>query len=57
MKKLLYIFVISIAHVSCTEVIDIDINASNPQLVVEGGIGLNEPARIVLLNSTCKCNF
>lgn len=51
MKKLLYIFVISLALVSCTEVIDIDINASNPQLVVEGGIGLNEPARIVLTRS------
>lgn len=51
MKKLLYIFIISLAHVSCTEVIDIDINASNPQLVVEGGIGLNEPARIVLTRS------
>lgn len=51
MKKLLYIFVISLTLFSCTEVIDIDINASNPQLVVEGGIGLNEPARIVLTRS------
>jgi hypothetical protein len=51
MKKLFYIFVISFALISCTEVIDIDINASNPQLVVEGGIGLNEPARIVLTRS------
>ena len=51
MKKLLYIFIISIALVSCTEVIDIDINASNPQLVVEASIGQNEPARVVLTRS------
>lgn len=51
MKKLLYIFAISFALISCTEIIDIDINASNPQLVVEGSIGLNEPARIVLTRS------
>lgn len=47
----LYIIFFFLTSVSCTEVIDIDINAAHPQLVVEAGIGLNEPARVVLTRS------
>jgi hypothetical protein len=51
MKTLIYIILISVVMISCTENIDIDINAAHPQLVVEAGIGLNEPARVVLTRS------
>ncbi len=46
-----FLFFISILLISCTEEIDIDINAAHPELVVEAAIGLNEPARVVLTRS------
>ena len=33
---------------SCTEIIDIDINASDPEMVVEATIGMDETANVVL---------
>lgn len=36
---------------ACTEVIDVNINASDPQLVVEASVGLNEYARVYLSKS------
>jgi len=49
--RLFFIFFTAIVITSCTEEVDIDINAAHPQLVVESGIGLNEPARVVLTRS------
>lgn len=37
--------------ISCTEVIDLDINSSHPQLVVEASMGLNQRAKVVLMRS------
>ena len=36
---------------ACTEVIDVNINATDPQVVVEAGIGLNEYANVYLTKS------
>lgn len=36
---------------SCTEIIDIDINSSEPEVVVEATVPLNEPAKVILTKS------
>lgn len=36
---------------SCTEIIELNINSSDPQLVVEGGIGQDEFAEVILTKS------
>ncbi|MDD3079410.1 MAG: DUF4249 domain-containing protein [Paludibacter sp.] len=49
-KIILFFFLAGIA-VSCTEIIHLDINSSDPQLVVEAQIGEGEPAVINLTKS------
>jgi hypothetical protein len=49
--RLIIVVFTGIIIISCTEEVDIDINAAHPQLVVEASIGLYEPARVVLTRS------
>lgn len=49
-SKLIFLFVL-ISITSCTEVINLNINTSDPQIVVEGGIGQGEYAQISLTKS------
>jgi len=50
LKLNLFLF-ITFLTVSCKEIIDVDINVSDPQIVVEASIGLNENASVWLTNS------
>lgn len=49
--KLHIFLLITFFTLSCTEIIDIDINVSDPQIVVEASIGLNEHASVWLSKS------
>jgi len=52
MKNILLIILILLFSVSCTEVIDIDLNPADIQIVIEGSVTTNgEPAIIKLSNS------
>jgi hypothetical protein len=42
MKRLLYIFVLSLVAFACEKVIDVDLNDSEPALVIEGNLSKNE---------------
>lgn len=47
-KTSLAILTLAFLVSSCTEIIDIDINASDPEMVVEATIGMDEAAKVVL---------
>ena len=47
----LIILIAAIISASCSEIIEININDSHPQLVVEASIGRGEPAVVVLTRS------
>jgi len=51
MKNIIYIISILFLVVSCTEKIDIDLNSSDPQIVIEGSVSTNEVTIIKLSNS------
>lgn len=47
-----YLLIISLVVLSsCTEIIQIDINKSEPQIVVEANIAIREKAKVILTNS------
>ena len=50
-RKLPYILAISIIAVSCTKEIDIDVNSSDPQIVVEANLDNENPISIKLTES------
>lgn len=54
MKKIKYItpYLLLIALVSCTKVIDIDLNSSNPHMIVEANINTNPGPYTVKLSNT-----
>ena len=49
--KLNVFLIITFLTISCKEIIDVDINVSDPQIVVEASIGLNENASVWLTKS------
>lgn len=49
--KYILIIIISLLAAACTEEIHIDINSTHPQLVVNASIGLNQPAKVVLMRT------
>lgn len=52
MKQLIYISVLFFALVSCTKVIEVDLNSSDPQIVIEGEISNSgEPAIVTITKS------
>ena len=50
MKNIFFIVSILLLVVSCTEIIDIDLNSSDPQIVVEGIVTTNDETTIVKLS-------
>ncbi len=50
MKNILFIASILLLGISCTEEIDIDLNSSNPQIVVEGNVANNDETTIIKLS-------
>lgn len=54
MKKLIYLFVLSLVAFGCEKVIDVDLNESEPAIVIEGNLSKNEGILEVKISKTAS---
>jgi len=52
MKNTIYIIALLFLTISCTEKIDLDLNSSDPQIVVEGSVATNNETTVIKLTNS-----